>query len=347
MSFKNYHYLIVLIIVFSTSCKNSDKNLTESATVEEETIPTLQYKPIDTTNAKAILIGKTDAPYNFNYFNLLVHTGLFNEVSNIKKENLGDSLYVEFQKLNKPQIIDLIAFEEGDLPPLFTRFHITPGDSIFMEIKNHKISFSGKNAAHYNFFQQLKETATGNWGVFKGNFDQYKTDNSKFYNEKKKILEEYIKAHPEVSEGFKEQTYATLKYEYLFHLIYPRDHQDKAGNYQGSDLDEVINKMQFGGEISMFDAQKYFDTINFEDNFNRPELLYNDYFKRSLPKYIHSVFANAEVSGYSIDNFINERDFIKNKLDDDLERFAIAKLIYNYHEAGLAFGQKGKTLIED
>ena len=347
MSFKNHHYLIALIILLCASCKNSNKNLAESASLEEVTIPTLQNKPIDTINAKAILIGKTDAPYNFKYFNLLVHTGLFNEVSNIQQENHGDSLYVEIQKLSKPQIIDLIAFEEGGLPPLFSRFFITPGDSIFMEIKNHKISFSGKNAAHYNFFQQLEETATGNWGVFKGDFDQYKNDNTKFYNQKKKILENYIKAHPEVSKDFKQQTYAALKYEYLLHLISPRDHQLSNGTYQGSDLDEVINKMQFDGEVAMFDAKEYFDTINFEDDFNRPELLYNDCFKRTLPKYIHSVFANAEVPGYSIDNFINERDFIKNNLDNDLESFAIARLIYNYHEAGLAFGQKGKTLIEE
>ena len=195
-----------------------------------------------------------------------------------------------------------------------------------MEIEDHKIRFSGKNAAHYNFFQQLEETATGNWGVFKGDFDQYKNDNTKFYNQKKKILENYIKAHPEVSKDFKQQTYAALKYEYLLHLISPRDHQLSNGTYQGSDLDEVINKMQFDGEVAMFDAKEYFDTINFEDDFNRPELLYNDCFKRTLPKYIHSVFANAEVPGYSIDNFINERDFIKSNLDNDLESFAIARL---------------------
>ncbi|MFC6857824.1 TlpA family protein disulfide reductase [Zunongwangia atlantica] len=347
MSFKKYHYLIALIIFISISCKNSDKNLAESASVEEEPIPTLQYTPIDTINAKAILIGKTDSPYNFKYFNLLVHTGLSNEISNIEKENHGDSLYVEIQKLDKPQIIDLIAFEEGGLPPLFSRFYITPGDRIFMEIKNHKIRFSGENAAHYNFFQELNDPLHEKWGIFEGNFDQYKNDNTKFYNQKKKILENYTKAHPEVSEDFKQQTYAALKYEYLFHLITPRDHQLSNGTYQGSELDQVINKMQFDGEIAMFDAQEYFDTINFEDDFNRPELIYNDYFKRSLSKYIHSVFANAEVPGYSIDNFINERDFIKSNLDNELENFAIAKLIYNYHEAGLAFGQKGKALIED
>mgnify|MGYP001342502717 FL=1 len=65
MSFKNHHYLIALIILLCASCKNSDKNLAESASLEEETIPTLQNKPIDTINAKAILIGKTDAPYKY------------------------------------------------------------------------------------------------------------------------------------------------------------------------------------------------------------------------------------------------------------------------------------------
>ncbi|MCL6218719.1 TlpA family protein disulfide reductase [Zunongwangia pacifica] len=108
MSFKNHHYLIPFIIILCASCKNSDKNLAESASLEEEPIPTLQYKTIDTTSAKAILIGKTDAPYNFKYFNLLVHTGLFNEVSNLKKENHGDSIKLKDIFKNDPSKFKLI-----------------------------------------------------------------------------------------------------------------------------------------------------------------------------------------------------------------------------------------------
>ena len=51
--------------------------------------------------------------------------------------------------------------------------YVTPGDSISFEIKNKDIFFKGKNAAHYNFFKEMK-TLDLVRPYFYGDLDEYK-----------------------------------------------------------------------------------------------------------------------------------------------------------------------------
>ena len=94
------------------------------------------------------------------------------------------------------------------------------------------------------------------------------------------------------------------------------------------------------------DLEKYYEGITFED-FKRPDLLNNDYFRRTLVLYIRHYFANHTYLEYSRTNFLEEKRFIQKNLKGKLETYAISRLINDYYMKGFGKGEEDITLLKD
>tara|TARA_R110002050_G_scaffold300453_2_gene469976 strand:- start:935 stop:2551 length:1617 start_codon:yes stop_codon:yes gene_type:complete len=347
----NLHYFIFFFLAFTilSSCKNDDQKKNNS--IKDFTIPNEKTEELDTLG-KVTIIGKSDDTYALEYLNLLNFSnfGFSSYQDPVEKELYADSLNLNLLGIKQPQLIDLIAFsDKKDTIPYFTRILVTPGDSIFMNVKNGKIKFSGKNKANYNFFLEMNDPLRQDWAVYHSNPYKYQSELENSYKQKESFLQNYILRNPEVTDDFKNLVKSELKFEYLYNLILPRNVDDNlvAGNYQNSKNSigyEYATKNASNEEL--FDAQKYFGKISIED-FKRPDLINNDYFKRSLIEYIRHYFVNHEYLDYSKNNFIDEKNFIQNNLDGKLETYAIGRLINDYYINGFGSGEQDIDIIKN
>lgn len=335
---KYFSFFLCFILLLHISCKKEQKK-TEETNSKEVSASNKQpeFKPENLIT----ITGKTDEPSTFKYLNLLDFKGLFGDGEHIEsKKIIGDSLILTLKGFTQPQLLDVIAFRDSSDIPFYTRIFMSPGDSISMKVKNGKIRFSGKNEAHYNFFLDMNDPLRQNWAVYQGNFNKYKKETAAAYQKKQAFFTNYIKAHPEVSQEFKTKVGDELKFEYLFNLIAPRDHKGILGYYRNNwqGITNVVTTNYEPNKENLFDAKAYFDTINIED-FKRPDLLTNDYFKRSLIFYLRHYFASQEYLEYSRENFLTEKEYIEEHLDGKLKTFAIARLITDYHKKGFGIGK--------
>ena len=347
----NLHYFIFFFLAFTilSSCKNDDKN--KNNFIKDFTIPNEKTEELDTLG-KVTIIGKSDDTYALEYLNLLNFSnfGFSSYQDPVEKELYADSLNLNLLGIKQPQLIDLIAFsDKKNTIPYFTRILVTPGDSIFMNVKNGKIKFSGKNKANYNFFLEMNDPLRQDWAVYHSNPYKYQSELENSHKQKESFLQNYILRNPEVTDDFKNLVKSELKFEYLYNLILPRNVDDNlvAGNYQNSKNSIVYEyATKNASNEELFDAQKYFGKISIED-FKRPDLINNDYFKRSLIEYIRHYFVNHEYFDYSKKSFIDEKNFIQNNFDGKLETYAIGRLINDYYINGFGSGEQDIDIIKN
>ena len=191
-----FHYKACLlkakkILLFSSSilfgffllngCSES-RETAEKMSLKEKTKPP---QPV-------IIRGITDDPGAFAFANFI-------DYSNFKGTNISDDYPVEiafddylvfkWDSIRHPQIIELFAI--GDSAYYNTRMFIRPGDSISLLIKNKTIQFEDKNAAQFNFFNQL-DPLSNEWASikFKGSLSAYKrqADDLSEYNTNKENI---------------------------------------------------------------------------------------------------------------------------------------------------------------
>lgn len=245
--------------------------------------------------------------------------------------------------------MDLVAFSDRkDKTPYFTRVLFTPGDSILMNVKNGKIKFTGKNQAHYNFFLHMNDPLRQNWANYKGDPITYKKKLYASYQNKDSILTEYINQNTATSEDFKNIVRSELKHEYLYNLILPRNINDEllAGAYKNNQNEMMyVYATTNSQNEKLFYANNYYNGITIAD-FKRPNLINNDYFKRTLILYIRHVFANHDYLEYSRTNFLNEKEFIQKNLEGKLESYAIGRLINDYYLKGFGRGEQDIELMK-
>lgn len=341
--------LIVIIVVCSFGCRKEIKE--ETSTAENFEIEERLPNAIDSSE-KITLYGKTDDSYALKYLNFLNFSNFaFSQYENPENRNLiGDSLSLTMYNIKKPQLMDLIAFSEKrkDSSPYFTRVLFTPGDTISMTVKNGKLKFSGKNEAHYNFFLEMNDPHRQDWAYYKYDPFIYRNELYSSYLKKDSIFKDYVKRNPKVSKDFKNIVGSELKYEYLHNLILPRNipHEYVAGEYLNNtnDMMYVYATTNAKNEI-FFDSESYYGGITIED-FIRPDLINNDYFKRTLILYIRHVFANHDYLEYSRRNFVNEKEFIEKNLDGKLKTYAIGRLINDYYMKGFGQGEQDIDLLK-
>lgn len=339
MYLKNYTLCLLLSIAFF-SCKQENRKSNKPSLGFEEKG---KLASTQSSENKIIISGKTDDPKAFEYLNFLHSSFIFK--SSTKEsliQNFGDSLKVSLKSIEEPQILEIMAF--GDSAFYDTRVFVTPGDSVFMKIENGKIKYDGENEAHYNFFMKLNSTQF-KWPVYRGDLENYKNKTQSIYKKRKQFFDQY-KNENKVSDDFILKVGAEVKFEYLYNLIKPRylkeGAESKEANFKNTrraHLSEIISMEWENNEVEFIDIGEYLDHISFEE-FKRPELLNNDYFKRSLIFYIRFYFSNNGYVTYSRKNFLNEKQFIQKNLEGDIETFAIAQLIQDYSRNGFGVGKE-------
>ncbi|WP_298416994.1 hypothetical protein [uncultured Kordia sp.] len=344
MKLTPYHFVCFLTTsIFLYSCKNDPK--TNNTPTEDIT------QKIDTTS-KVTIVGKSDDAAALEYLNILDFSNFgFSSYQKPKEKDVfADSLKLDLFKIQQPQLMDLMAFSDNqDTIPYFTRIFVTPGDRISMNIKNGKIQFSGKNSDHYNFFLEMNDPLRQQWAVYKQDPNQYQTELELAYKKKDGFLENYIYEHPKVSDSFKKLVPAELHFEYLYNLMLPRNVEDQLveGNYTNSSNTIVYEyAMNNFSEEKLFDFKSYFGNITVAD-FQHPELINNDYFKRSLVLYIRHYFVNHEYLDYSRKNFLDEKNFIQKNFDGAIENYAIGRLINDYYTNGFGTGKQDIDIIKN
>lgn len=300
---------------------------------------------------KVVLTGTTDDPATFDYLNLLDFSnfGYAYSPGNESREVLNDSLTLSLNDIQSPRLMDVITFSGNrDTVPYFTRVFVTPGDRISMQVKNGEIEFKGKNEAHYNFFLQMNDPLRQGWAVYGGDPEKYKQQMEESYHRKAAFLEQYVAANPGVSEEFRSIVGEELKFEYLFNLMMPRNARDEDLGTTTNNKNNIIYVSALEGPDpeNLFNAGNYFGDITIED-FRKPELINNDYFRRSLILYIRHYFAGQDYLEYSRKNFVAERDYIQKHLEGELETYAIGRLIHDYHEKGFGHGERDIQLLKD
>jgi len=304
-------YLLSLLVLLS--CKQQNKKNVKNPYIKTHLIRSSNQ------NRQVVITGISDDTRAFKYFNLL---GLkYSTINNTKDSLLINSfnhLYIKSVPLKQPQFVNLIAFGKTIFN---TTLFVSPNDSISLKIKNKKIRFEGKNESHYNFFIDLG-TLNLKWPVYRGNLDKYKKDCQLIFNQENAFLNKYISKNPIVSDDFKTLVKDRLYFEYLNHLLILRKNKDVV----------VLTKKliaEYKKKEKNFNISNYFDNITVKQ-FNRPELLSVDSFYGTLPYYIRYYFVNSNYTAYSKERFIQEKDFILNNFNGDVQRFAIFKQIIDY-----------------
>jgi hypothetical protein len=324
---------VLLLVVFS--CKQEAGN---SMDIDEDqdnfSSPEFDVKPL-------YIYGETDDTMAFEFLNIIDYSNFNDGKPQAQKTKNNDSTFViTLDSIRNPKIMEIMMFGNKFYN---TRVFMTPGDSVKLGIKNKKISFNGSNADHYNFYPELDSLNKKFSAVaFRGNLESYKKEINEIYNKRVEFFNDYIKTH-EVSQQFINHVNAELKYEYIFNLVAPRTINSNLPNIYINNTEGLIyafeNQSKYS-ESNFLDMDNYFDGIKIED-FNRIDLINNDYFKRSLTLLIRYYFTQQDYVGFNEENFDAELDFINNNLEGQIAKYTKAKVFVDYFEKG--FGQDKTT----
>ncbi len=332
-------FLLTLVLLSFITCKQNNENNTRKIT------SVLKDK---TNSSKNVVIkGFADDTKAFDYMNFINYS-YFRGANhdNLFKEKINDTTIFTLESINQAQIIEVFSF--GDSTNYSTRIFASPGDSIAMLIDKRGIGFNGRNASQYNFFAELDSTNT-EWAKnkYKGDIKDYKKRCLSIYKRRHQFFEDYIVKN-QVSNDFKRIVGAELKFEYLYNLVAPRSVTTEFGFNVNSQegFFQTIAKDYDVERDGFFDVGDYMDHITIND-FKRPELLNEDYFKRSLVAFIRSYYVNYGRLNYSTVNFKTEKEYIQNHLNGSLENYAITSLIHDYYEKGFGQGKIDREEIKN
>lgn len=252
--------------------------------------------------------------------------------------------------LEKPQIVNFNTF--GIKTIYITRFLLSPGDNILLNIKDKNLTATGENAAHYNFYPKLDSSnTTYRYIPYKNDLKDYKKRIKANYLKRKQFFDSYIKKNV-VTEDFIAIMGAQIRYEYLYNLMGPRSKEIKGegekdvfyvNNFDNFLFDEVkeINIEKDG----IFDFGKYFDQVSLED-FKKPELLKNNFFRVNLIFFIRQYFLDSGYANYSKSKFLEEKKFIQDNFGEEIETYAIARLLLDYHKNSFGLGKENYDLLK-
>ena len=330
-------FCFISSVLFSYSCKQKIKNKESLSILNDSPI----FKPV-------VISGTTDEKKAFEYLNILDYSNFFGSKHlNQEEKKSADSLFITLKSIKEPRIMEVMLFGDN----LYrTRFFVTPEDSIHIEIKNNKIRFKGKLSTHYNFYLEL-DSLDSQWATinYDGNIKEYKNKCDKLYKSRKAFFDTYIKTHKGVSNDFINFVQGELKFEYLYNLISPRSIKSEYSNASINNLDGLFSVLENESNMlegNFLNLENYFDNINIED-FNRPELINNDFFKRSLVKYIRHYFVQHEYLNYTKETFNAELNFIKENLNGEIAKYATGRLIYDYYNKGFGQDESNFNLLKN
>ena len=280
-------------------------------------------------------------------FNLLDYSELVGRFgSHYEQEISHDTLHITLPEIRGAQIVELMAFGTSEF--YNTRLMINPGDSIYLSLENSQITFTGPKAIEQGFFNHINTDELA-WPNYTNSIQDYKTNVQDIYKKRKTIFEDFVKKNTNISAEFLSNVDAEMKYEYLYQLVNPRSLKPTVNTENPiffNDTDGLLNTMRITdtNNEELLDSKWYYDDVKIED-FQKPEFVNNDYFKRALSGYIRHYFAEYEYLNYSKETFRAEKEFIHQNLSDGLENYALGRLIYEYSKRGFGRGLDDRKIL--
>lgn len=282
----------------------------------------------------------------------LKHTAItdFNKMSNTgafySKIIQNDTLTFTIDSIYKPHILRYSGI--GNYNSYRAKILVSPGDKVLFKIKNNFLVFIGKNAANYNFYTQLDSTGT-DWSKipYNGDIFEYKKKCKANYLKRQHFLESYV-AQNNVSDDFKAFVGAELQQEYLWNLMGPRSIPSKDGLFFINNLENLIGTIAQDYDVEkdgVFNLEEYFDHIGLQD-FNNSEQLNSFYGRYNLISFLRQYFLGSEYTTYSKSKFQEEKKFIQENFIDDVETYAIARLLVDYHKNSFGLVKESNDLLK-
>lgn len=325
---------LYFLVVSCADSKSKEEKTTPSKKSTTVALPQklheVQYDPV------VFNVSSTDTTA-LKYFNLLNYDYFFGTNQKaVTDRSQNGQLVLEFCDVASPKIMEVMAIGTNHM--YGTKLLVVPGDTVHMELKEGKILFAGKNAHRFRFFSKI-DTVRSEWIPYEGNLQAYKQKWDATYKKQLRFIEDYTTAHAdEITPEMKEELLGEFKFRHLLYLIDPQEIKKVFGGKIDHD-NNVFAQLpdseyaQTNSELEMFDAKAYFNNIQLSE-FQRPDLIDNDYYKRALVNYLRFYFVNHDYIDYSRAAFEKEKTFIENHLEGDIKAYAMGRLITDYFKKG-------------
>ena len=317
-------------LVILVSCKNDIKQT-----------PSIKKNIKQALNYKVIIHGKTDDLSIFSGYDLHNNSAMFgrhHQYITEKKQN--DSIFLILDSINSPQLMEFFSIDKND-KAYRARIFVTPGDTIFFEVKNGTMEFFGKYANHYNFLTHLDTIKQLDYGrnPLKNGLQDYKKNTNDIYQTRLNIFNKFIEKN-EVSNEFKEAIEQDLKFQYLSNLISPRiDNMGISGMYfNKADVINYLISKEYSNNEQFFKFKEYFDSITLEE-FTSTNMSSSFYFKNSVNKFVRYYFDDSNFVTFSKEKLISETRFIEENFTGELKEYALARAIWDYNQNGFGYSK--------
>jgi thiol-disulfide isomerase/thioredoxin len=338
MKLRNVIYLLIFSLLFN--CKKNSLERKEALTSKTF----IENKDSIFLN-KVVITGSTDDITAFKYLNIMNSTYLFARSHvNVTKEIFSDSLHMVLDSIDKPLFSKI--FTIGDSAVYRGRVFLIPGDTISIRIKNGIMKFFGKNTILNNYYSEMnKQTPEYIKNPYFGSLYQYKNKIKSIYNKKIAFLNQYIKSNNIQSKLFINTIKTNLKHEYLHSLINPVNIKSRIEGYYLNESDglmPIIQKEASKNSEVIIDLSNYFEKISIDEFKDVNALNNSTFFKDNINPYIRYYFLDSKFLAYSKEKFLAEKKFIQKNFEGEIENYAIARMIRDYHLKG--FGNSMNTI---
>jgi thiol-disulfide isomerase/thioredoxin len=304
---------------------------------------------VDLTKKTVSFHGTSDDKNFARYLNIINDAYFFGTNHKaLSKSTQNNTIDVQLSNINTPQMFQFAAVGDNGLYDTFV--FVTPGDDIQFNVEKGSLSFTGKNAEHYNFFLEL-DKSNNQWTKLKmsklnADFEHYKTLCDSLYKKRISFFDSYIERNKSVSNEFKKTVQQHLYFEYLHALISPRS--EVQGNLYSNTLEDLTTILANSNrkEGDFFDLNKYLNHVTIDD-FNKPELINNLYYKMSLVDFVRQYFVQSKAARFTKESFTEELTFIKKTFHPDIVKFATGRLIVDYFEHGFGKDKSSSEFMKN
>ncbi len=288
---------------------------------------------------------------NLTYFNLTDYANFEGKKHAAEEKYIEkDTLFIRLKAVKTPQLMEIVFFGKYFHN---TRIMLSPGDTVSIAFNQGKVTFSGKNEAHYNFYNKMNTSISLKYknNAFWNDFKRYEKECKKIKDDQLLFLKQYIKIHSEVSEKFVILVKSEIEFEYLFNMMVPRKGEIKVNTSSKQVNNIYINKAFKKNQLinaNSGEEKRY--TLGFINSiplhhFNRPELINNDYFKRSLKAYIINVSSRLDSSLNDNDSFLLKKKMINSQLKGIVQDLAIIYLLKEFNAIGFVNNAHNKEVF--
>lgn len=344
----NYSKTTVTLLGFSIfifcGCLKDNKE-TKSKEVDE----ILKEESFNTQKVVVKATSDDNEVFNFLIPNNLTY--LFGKShKDFKKDMLGDTMTLVLDSIKQPMIMQTMSWGK-DSYFYHTDIFYAPDDTIFYNIQNHKIIFKGKNASINNFLYEINNHADLDYGrnPYKGNINEYKKTVDTISQKRNMLLKKNIDKYNIASSNDIEIINQYLKYTHLYNLICPRlDRVEGWDGFYYNSLDglKTIVEKEYSNKESFFNYAEYLDNVTIED-FKETNSLIIPRYKNTLNAFISHYFEASNYPDYSKEKLSAEKEYIEKNLEGELQDYAIARMLADYHLKGFGHSTQNVQFMTD